>query len=543
MELVTHQPRLILPYGMLFTRLYNHLMSNFPELSSDRYVLYDHVMYPLAPQHVRKMQKDYGMKKGRHSTSASFSFAFGHISSCHHVDDDNDKDNKDTSRVSTPSPTRYVNSLSNDVPQDNEDANEHIEKVLKIVDLFHIPELLIKLGREIKKVNERVYVAQVGCKSHGGLHYTKDFPLIEEGKTFEEAYYTQFENEVLGELMDREKSATNLKKLLMEKPRIGYQIEASINTPDLTVLDGSLPPKENYPESLGELAPTKLIIELADRTIKCPKGIAENVLIGICKFVFLIEFIVLDMPEDIKVPLILERPFLSTTYAKIDVFKRKITLRVGDDKIVFKSDNITNNIIRRVYVLGLRERIKLDLEARLIGEALILNRSLDPVYGDFIKLNDLNEPLELRRNQVEDLGPTIKEGEVIDEPMEDIVKTRNDDNEISNVINKYPVFVTLTRRSILIVYNLQFSCMIGFKHVNANFLPIFSINVISKSFNNSIIKDKVEFKEKNVARAFINVPIFIRNFSIVTDFVVMKNMDAYHDEGMGNVIVGKMFCR
>ncbi|GKA56896.1 hypothetical protein Tco_0755968 [Tanacetum coccineum] len=74
--------------------------------------------------------------------------------------------------------------------------------------------------------------------------------------------------------------------------------------------------------------------------------------------------------------------------------------------------------------------MELDLEARLMGEALILNRSLDLTYRDYIELNDLNEPLELRRNQVEDLGPTIEDGEVIDEPMEDIVKTRNDDNEI-----------------------------------------------------------------------------------------------------------------
>ncbi|GKC27831.1 hypothetical protein Tco_1035125 [Tanacetum coccineum] len=113
------------------------------------------------------------------------------------------------------------------------------------------------------------------------------------------------------------------------------------------------------------------------------------------------------MHEDIKVSLILGRPFLSTAHAKIDLFKKKIALRVGNDKIVFKSDNPTSNIIRRVYMLGLRDRMELDLEAKLIGEALILNRSLDPIYGDYIELNDLNEPLELRRNQVEDLGPTI----------------------------------------------------------------------------------------------------------------------------------------
>ncbi|GKB11892.1 gag-pol polyprotein [Tanacetum coccineum] len=218
--------------------------------------------------------------------------------------------------------------------------------------LAAIQAQLNNLGREIKKVNEKVYAAQVGCESCNGPHYTKDCLLKEEGKTLEEAYYTQF--------------------------------------------------------GLGKLAPTKLIVELADRTVKPPKGIAKNVLVGIGKFVFPVDFIVLDMPEDIKVPLILGRPFLSIAHAKIDVFKRKIALRIGNDKIVFKSDNPTSNIIKKVYVLGLREWMELDLEARLMGEALILDRSQDLEFGHFL---ELNEPLELRRNQeVDDLGLTIKEG-------------------------------------------------------------------------------------------------------------------------------------
>ncbi|GJR98114.1 reverse transcriptase domain-containing protein [Tanacetum coccineum] len=88
---------------------------------------------------------------------------------------------------------------------------------------------------------------------------------------------------------------------------------------------------------LGELDYTKLTVELADRTVKHPKEIAKNVLLGIGKLIFPVDFIILDMPEDVKVPLILRRPFLSTAYAKIDVFNRKITLRVGDEKIIFKS--------------------------------------------------------------------------------------------------------------------------------------------------------------------------------------------------------------
>ncbi|GJS75559.1 retrotransposon protein [Tanacetum coccineum] len=73
---------------------------------------------------------------------------------------------------------------------------------------------------------------------------------------------------------------------------------------------------------LGVLSHTRLTIELANRTIKQPRGIAENVLVRIGKFVFPIDFIILDIPEDDDVPLILGRPFLSTAYVKINVFKR-----------------------------------------------------------------------------------------------------------------------------------------------------------------------------------------------------------------------------
>ncbi|GJS73159.1 putative ribonuclease H-like domain-containing protein [Tanacetum coccineum] len=58
--------------------------------------------------------------------------------------------------------------------------------------LAAIQAQLNNLGREIKKVHENVYAAQVGCELCKGPHYTKDCPLKEEGKTLKEAYYTQF---------------------------------------------------------------------------------------------------------------------------------------------------------------------------------------------------------------------------------------------------------------------------------------------------------------------------------------------------------------
>nr|GEW16643.1 hypothetical protein [Tanacetum cinerariifolium] len=162
---------------------------------------------------------------------------------------------------------------------------------------------------------------------------------------------------------------------------------------------------------LGELVHTKLTVELADRTMKYPKGIAQNVLVGIGKFVFPIDIIILDMPEDIKVSLIRERSFLSTAHAKIDVYKRKITLRIREERIIFISVKHASSLIKRVYMLSLREIMELDLEARLMGDTLVFNRSLDPMFEDYIELNDLKEPIKHRRNQGNEFMPIIKEGE------------------------------------------------------------------------------------------------------------------------------------
>ncbi|GJX33032.1 hypothetical protein Tco_0242887 [Tanacetum coccineum] len=106
-------------------------------------------------------------------------------------------------------------------------------------------------------------------------------------------------------------------------------------------------------------------------------------------------------------------------------------------------------------MLSLRERMELDLEARLMGETLVLNRSLDPISGDYIELNDLNVPIELRRDQVNDLMSTIEEGEVIEE-----FRARSD-TRIINEIFGYPSDRDHDKKIHMdYAYNLKFSCMI-----------------------------------------------------------------------------------
>ncbi|GJW62269.1 hypothetical protein Tco_0111604 [Tanacetum coccineum] len=141
---------------------------------------------------------------------------------------------------------------------------------------------------------------------------------------------------------------------------------------------------------LGILSHTRFTIELADITIKQPRGIAENVLVRIGKFIFPIDIIILDIPEDDDVPLILGRPFLSTA------------------------------IPRLMY-----------------------------------------------------------------------------------------------------------------KNVNADFIPSLSVNLITKSFYYSIIKDKDDNEGKSPASALIDIPIVVGNFAILIGFIIISNEDVIRDVALG----------
>nr|GFA26504.1 reverse transcriptase domain-containing protein [Tanacetum cinerariifolium] len=90
--------------------------------------------------------------------------------------------------------------------------------------------------------------------------------------------------------------------------------------------------------SLHELSPTCMTLELADRLISRPVGVAEDVFVKVRTFHFLSDFVVIDFDADPRVPLILGRSFLKTGRALIDVFEEELTLRVGKEAITFNLD-------------------------------------------------------------------------------------------------------------------------------------------------------------------------------------------------------------
>src|SRR5436190_11685404 len=91
--------------------------------------------------------------------------------------------------------------------------------------------------------------------------------------------------------------------------------------------------------NIGEVKPTQMTLQLADRSVIHPLGIVEDVLIKVDKFIYPVDLVVLDMAEDRSIPLILGRAFLKTARAIIDVDEGKIILRAGDKSIEFHLAN------------------------------------------------------------------------------------------------------------------------------------------------------------------------------------------------------------
>nr|GFD25060.1 reverse transcriptase domain-containing protein [Tanacetum cinerariifolium] len=87
---------------------------------------------------------------------------------------------------------------------------------------------------------------------------------------------------------------------------------------------------------LPTLNDTKMVLELADRTISKPTAVAENVFVKVGKFYFLADFVVLDFVDDPRIPLILGRPFLSTAYAIINVYEREIIIRQNQQSLTIQ---------------------------------------------------------------------------------------------------------------------------------------------------------------------------------------------------------------
>ncbi|XP_057990642.1 uncharacterized protein LOC131173014 [Hevea brasiliensis] len=114
--------------------------------------------------------------------------------------------------------------------------------------------------------------------------------------------------------------------------------------------------------NVGELRPTTISLQLADRSIKYLVGILENIPIKVGKFFIPIDFVVLEIEEDVQIFIILGKPFLEIVEAIIDVKNRRLTLKLGDKKVKF-------NLFRAMkHKSKSNECLKVDITDKLIEE-------------------------------------------------------------------------------------------------------------------------------------------------------------------------------
>ncbi|XP_038722026.1 uncharacterized protein LOC120014178 [Tripterygium wilfordii] len=142
------------------------------------------------------------------------------------------------------------------------------------------------------------------------------------------------------------KYAKFLKELCTNKRRFEEHETVALSEEVSATLQRKLPPKLKDHGSftipsldLGELQETSVAIQLADRSLRRPRGLLEDVLVRVNELIFPADFFVLEMEEavmPVSLPLILGRPFRRTARTKIDVYEGTLSMEIQGEKIGFR---------------------------------------------------------------------------------------------------------------------------------------------------------------------------------------------------------------
>ncbi|GKA55494.1 putative reverse transcriptase domain-containing protein [Tanacetum coccineum] len=153
-----------------------------------------------------------------------------------------------------------------------------------------------------------------------------------------------------------------------------------------------------------------MCIELANKTTQIPKGIAENVMVKIDKFVFPVDFVILYMEENHRIPIILGRPFLAIAHAMIDVFNKKISFELGDEIITFDLEKSMRFPPFDEDTCHSADIIDLSILDN-IKEILPQNHdnSIEPILDHLLAIHeDCNNPALFATNSIDEEKPTPK---------------------------------------------------------------------------------------------------------------------------------------
>nr|GEV71608.1 hypothetical protein [Tanacetum cinerariifolium] len=232
-----------------------------------------------------------------------------------------------------------------------------------------------------QKVN--IFYNGLGSQTCGGPHLDKECPLNEEVKSIEEVKYGEFRRSspfnnrakyhvgppgyytrVDNRPPFREKRP-NLEELLNKHLEESTQRRAEME--EWADLGASLKvmPKSMFEHlKLANLMKTNMLVEIDDMAKRAPIGIVENILVKIDKFLFLLDFVVIDMLNTRDETMILGRPFLATIHTEIDVFNTEISLGIRDDKSP-KEFVASNDMVHNYYQEEAKKKAQLQKDKAL----------------------------------------------------------------------------------------------------------------------------------------------------------------------------------
>ncbi|XP_070046865.1 uncharacterized protein [Nicotiana tomentosiformis] len=219
-----------------------------------------------------------------------------------------------------------------------------------------------------------------------------------------------------------------LKKILSSKRKLEEITVVKLNAHCASI---NLMPLSVFMKLEGELGVIKLIpvsLQLVDQTTILPEGIIEDILVRVDKFVFPVDFIVVDMEVNKEVPLILGRPFLYTGRAILDIYEGQLLLRVGTEKVVFQMKRMMKYPSDEVSAYSC---FKLDI----IGE-------LAEKYKSDKLVEDTLEKCITQSGTVDDEDPEVKKEDEALETEEQVVDEEEIKEEASKPNVELKVFPT-----------------------------------------------------------------------------------------------------
>ncbi|GJV36176.1 putative reverse transcriptase domain-containing protein [Tanacetum coccineum] len=188
-------------------------------------------------------------------------------------------------------------------------------------DIVAITNKLDNLRCDVKKLKENVHVVQVGCEIYEGIHKTKECPLndeeirVEEEQREEEQESTVRLNARCSAVLQNQLPAKEKDLGSFILPCLIGSLNASDALDDLGASIRVMPFFMFKRLGLVNLKPVNMLIEMEDKSMQASKGIVEDVLVKIDKFIFLVDFVILDKVEDDKVTIILGQSMLATALA------------------------------------------------------------------------------------------------------------------------------------------------------------------------------------------------------------------------------------